>query len=98
MRFDSEKASKQILEKGIVATIRTYPYKEGKWISVKIKERTLFGYKVTKTIENPTPEDLKSYADISGFENFGDWWAEYLRLKSHPYPQKHYLVVVKKER
>ena len=70
IRFYSEKALRQLLERGIVYTLRGRP------------RRTGLARVVSKNgiIDLSRPEALRPYLAYSGFSSIGEWVSEYRRL------------------
>ena len=83
-----------MLERGRLATLRTYPYRAGSNVIVKytagLEERRVKAL-VEEVIENPSPEVLEEYLDISGFDSAKEWWLTAVSLHKR---EPRYLVVL----
>lgn len=89
MRFNNEKALNQFLSKGLVATLREYPYKTGDNIIINHKYRA----KIKNSILKPTYATIRHHVWISGFNSVQEWITIAMTLhKKMP----RYLVVVER--
>jgi hypothetical protein len=88
MQFQNSKALSQLLTKGMVATLRNYPYKEKQLVIINKK----FKAKITKVINEYTMTDVENYAVISGFSDNAEWIDAACELNEGQLPK--YLVVV----
>jgi len=68
MIFRNKKALEQLLKNGVVATMRTYRYKEG----IKILINGEYIGIVERVVPNNT-ETQKKYVNISGFSSVDEW-------------------------
>ena len=89
MIFNNEKALNQFLSKGIVATLREYPYKSNQNIIINHKYKA----KVKNAILKPTFATIEHSVRISGFSSCQEWLDVARRLhKKLP----RYLVIVER--
>ena len=91
MRLTHPKAQKQLLTHGVLATLRTYPYREGKKVLVKLGPSRRVAARVAKVIPNPTLGDIADFVGISGFETPEEWRLTALKLHGR---KPRYLVVI----
>ena len=90
MRLTHPKAIRQFAEHGVLATLRTWPYREGQMVVVNMpkgKKRA----RVVKVIERPSFRDVREHASISGFDTADEWYSAALRLHKR---RPRYLVVI----
>ena len=66
MRLTHPKAQKQLLTHGVLATLRIYPYREGKKVLVKLGPSRRVAARVAKVIPNPTLGDIADFVGMSG--------------------------------
>ncbi len=95
MRVTVPRVIQVMLERGRLATLRTYPYRVGSNVVVRytdgLEERRVKAL-VEEVIENPSPEVLEKYLDISGFDSVKEWWLTAVSLNKR---EPRYLVVLK---
>jgi len=80
MIFRHPRAVEQLVRFGVVATMRTYRYRPGQGVLIRIPGRVLRG-RVAGVMPN-TPENRLKYYMLSGFDSPDLWLAEALKLHS----------------
>jgi len=91
MRFKSEKASRQLVEKGIVATMRNYKLRP----RTVVKAKTTLGevYAVVEDVYPNYDEIVGELFYFSGFETPEEWIREALRLHNGRKPK--YIILLR---
>jgi len=90
MRFDSDKAFRQLIERGIVATMRMNRkvrignrygdlYVKGMIVNIVRNGKRVARGVILDVIPN-TPENRARYVSISGFDTVDEWEREAIRL------------------
>jgi len=79
MRFDSDKAFNQLMEKGIVATMRNFPYQPGKRARIIRHGKYICTAYILARYEN-TEENRRKLLKISGFTSLEEWENEATKL------------------
>jgi hypothetical protein len=75
MIFQVQEARDQLLKEGIVCTFRKKQHKEGKdWATDKRCGKKIADITIEKLFVVECPEDLRNYADQSGFKSAVEWW------------------------
>ena len=81
IRFYSEKALRQLLDTGLVYTLRARPRRIG---LARVASRSgiigLAYVRLIGVIDLSRPDSLKPYLAYSGFSSIGEWVWEYKRL------------------
>ena len=81
IRFYSEKALRQLLDSGIVYTLRARPRRTG---LARVASRNgiigLARVRLIGIVDLSRPDSLKPYLAYSGFSSIGEWVLEYRRL------------------
>jgi len=91
IKVDHVKVLNQILNHGILATMRNYPYKKG-W-KIKLYHKGEFiGYGEILDVVEATLENIEKYHHISGFNSPGEWLKEAKLLHGK---KPKYIVIVK---
>ena len=81
IRFYSEKALRQLLESGIVYTLRARPRRTG--IARVVSKSGVIGLarvRLIGIIDLSRPDSLKPYLAYSGFSSIEEWVSEFERL------------------
>jgi hypothetical protein len=93
--FSSEKARKQLLEKGIVATFRAHrKLKTGRdWATDKREGKKLADVIILE-VGRFDPRDLKNYVYNSGFDSLDEWLLEIIKLNKGRIPIFGWLYLV----
>jgi hypothetical protein len=97
MIFADENARRQLLEKGVVYTLRVRKHKEGRdWITDKRGGRKICDVKVEFVEGIRLSEQLIKYVGESGFEHIWDWCEAIRRLNPKMKKIEGYLYKVTK--
>ena len=91
MIFSHDKPIEALLDFGLVATLRDYPYKVGSRVKVKVKDVGVVYGRIEDVIERPSRIDLEIYVHISGFDSVKKWVKTARELHGK---KPKYLVVV----
>ena len=84
IRFYSEKALRQLLNTGIVYTLRARPRRTGlARVASKSGIVGLARVRLIGIIDLSRPDSLKPYLAYSGFNSIGEWISEYRRLNGN---------------
>ena len=98
MRVDSEKPYRQLMEYGVLATMREYPYREGQVVRVKHDGKCVGKAVVRQVIELSkvmmmSQGVLERLTRFSGFSTFEEWLEEAKKLNHGIAPR--YVVIIK---
>ncbi len=91
MRVDSEKAFRQLVSEGILATMRNYPYRVGKVIRILHKGEYV-GEAIIEDVVPVTKQNLKYLVGVSGFDSVEEWVEEAKKLNKGKLPK--YIVYI----
>ena len=84
IRFYSEKALRQLLNTGIVYTLRARPRRTG---LARVASRSgivgIAYIRLVSVVDLSRPDSLKPYLAYSGFNSIGEWVREYRRLNGN---------------
>ncbi|MEX0569101.1 MAG: hypothetical protein Q6363_008100 [Candidatus Njordarchaeota archaeon] len=80
MRFDSLKPYKQLIEHGVVATMRNYDYYPGQKIVIKSRYHRSNIHAVVQEVVKNNQENREKYLSISGFDSVDEWIQEAKKL------------------
>ena len=86
------KAVEQLLRHRVLATLRTYPYEEGRHVIIKLPDGRRALGRVALVLPDFTDDDLRQFVALSGFETAEEWYVAALDLHGE---RPKYLVLVK---
>ena len=81
IRFYSEKALRQLLESGLVYTLRARPRRTG--LARVVSRSGIVGIayiRLIGVVDLSRPDSLRPYLAYSGFNSIGEWVGEFRRL------------------
>ena len=90
-RVDSEKAFRQLMREGVLATMRNYPYRVGSVVKVYHRGRYV-GKAVVEDVVPVTEPNLRYLVGASGFDTIEEWVEEAKRLNKGRLPK--YIVYI----
>lgn len=94
MQLNHDTAIRQYKEKGVLATIRAYPYQVGKNIRIKIKGEYAGMAEVERVLIEPNYDRIKDHTPKSGFKTAKEWIQAARELNDGLLPP--YLVIIRK--
>lgn len=91
MRVDSEKAFRQLVKEGVLATMRDFPYKVGRVVKIYHRGRYV-GWAIVEDVVPVTEPNLRYFVGASGFDSVEEWIEEAKKLNRGRLPK--YIVYI----